>query len=154
MFGLTPWNRNKSLLSNTMDAPMQAMNEFRNVFDRMFNDFPMLVLDRADMPRTWGLNLEEADREVIVRAELPGFELNDLDVHLADNVLTIEAKHKEERKEGTNGENAFDRHVRRSITLPNGLNLDSVNAKYRNGVLEVHIARKEEVQGRRIEIAG
>lgn len=171
MFGLLPWSReSRTSLTPRLDTPFRWMEgEFRNMFDRFFNDMPVGMIDRADLPRPWGLELQENEKEVVVRAELPGFELNDLDVHLRDNVLTIEARHSEETREGERREYGERResheereyreprdrsyqHVRRAITLPSGLDVERIEANYRNGVLEVHVPRKPEQQGRRIEV--
>jgi HSP20 family protein len=133
-------------------------DEFQSLFDRFFGDWPMTMGDTMTQnffPRNWDLDLEEKDKEVVVRAELPGFEANNIDVHLANNVLTIEArKEVKEGKEGTeNGNRNFMDQVRRSLTLPAGLDTSgTVDAHYRNGILEVHIPRVPEAQGRRIEV--
>ena len=61
--------------------------------------------------------MREAENEVVVRFELPGFEANELNVHLTGNVLVVEASH----REGEPGKEEETASARRSITLPEGL---------------------------------
>jgi len=97
-----------------------------------------------------GLDLEEMENEVVVRAEVPGFEPNELELMLRDNTLTIRAEH----REPVEGKAAERRHARleRTVTLPAGVEPDKIEARYRNGVLEVHVPRAPEAKPRRIEV--
>jgi HSP20 family protein len=98
----------------------------------------------------WGFDMEERENEVVVRAEVPGFEPTELDISLQGNTLTVRAEHAEPAK----GETGERRHARleRSMTLPTGVDPEKVEARYRNGVLEVHIPRSPEAKPRRIEV--
>jgi HSP20 family protein len=98
----------------------------------------------------WGFEMEEGEKEVVVRAETPGFEASELEVPLRDNVLTLRAEHHEPAEKG-----AVERRqarMERTVTLPAGIEPDKVEARYRNGVLEVHVPRTPEAQPRRIEV--
>jgi HSP20 family protein len=129
-------------------------DEFQSLFDRFLGGWPMInasdTLTQNYFPRHWDLAVEERDKEVVFRAELPGFEVKNIDVHFANNVLTIEAR-KEVHGGKEGGEQQFD-HVRRSFTLPAGLDADNINANYRNGILEIQVPRLPENHGRRIEV--
>jgi HSP20 family protein len=117
--------------------------EMGTLLDRMFGVEPM----------PWGLEVEELEKEVVIRAEAPGFEAPDFDIHLMGEVLTIRAEHKAEKgKEGGPEDERRCATVRRSVTLPPGIDVEKVAAAYRNGVLEVHLPRKPEALGRRIEV--
>ena len=97
--------------------------------------------------RFWDFDMETNENEVIVRAEMPGFEANDIEVSVEENVLTICAENKKE------GEKERDyRSFHRTVTLPAGIDRDRVAATYRNGVLELHIPRKEEAKPKRIRV--
>ena len=95
------------------------------------------------------LNVTENEQEIVVRAELPGFEQNEIDVRLSDNMLTIKAE-KEKKGDGLEEYRTFYR----TITLPSGIDGEKVQATYRNGVLELHIPRAEAARPRRIQIQG
>lgn len=153
MFGLTPLTRRSTMPAEVnRNDPFQVMrHQFDTLFDRMMGEWPLALRDDFEFPRRWGLEVEETETAVVVKAELPGFEVNDIDLHLTDNVLTIEAKHKVEVEGKEENEKEF-RHMRRSFTLPGNLDLEKVEATYRNGVLEVTLPRTPEAQGRRIEV--
>jgi HSP20 family protein len=94
--------------------------------------------------------MEEGEKEVVVRAEIPGFEASELEVTLRNNLLTLLAEHREPAAEGA----AERRQARleRTVMLPPGIDPEKVEARYRNGVVEVHVPRTPEAQPRRIEV--
>jgi HSP20 family protein len=99
--------------------------------------------------RIWDFDVTENEREIVVRAELPGFDENELDVQLTNDTLTIKA---EREQKGEEQEEC--RSFRRSVTLPSAIDPENVQATYHNGVLELHIPRAEGAQPRRIKIQG
>jgi HSP20 family protein len=92
--------------------------------------------------------MEEREKEFVVRAEVPGFEANELVVNLTGNMLTIRAEHKVARE----GKEEVERRFERTFTVPTGVIPEKIEALYRNGVLEVHLPRSPEPEGRRIEV--
>jgi len=124
-------------------------------FDTLFNDFfGNWVAPRQRSGRAgWGLDLDENDHEVTVRAEVPGFEPNDLDVQLSDNRLVIQAEHRQEEKSEGMREQSY-RTFRRALSLPPGLNIDKAEASCRNGVLEIHVPWSESRCGRKLSVKG
>jgi HSP20 family protein len=157
MFNLTPW-RSKEREGGTAVGPrreqhplFQLRNEFDNLFNRFFGNWPTpFAGDMGDL--NTGFEMEDTDKEVIIRAEAPGFEAEDFDVQIAGNLLTVKAHHKQESKE-TKGEYQFaERHLERSVTLPAGADPNQVEARYHSGVLELRIARSPEAQAKRIEV--
>ena len=97
--------------------------------------------------RLWDFAVSENDREIVVRAEIPGFEPNELDVQINNDMLTIKAE-KEQKGERQEEYRSFYRSVR----LPPGLDTEKVQPSYRNGVLELHIPRVEGAKPRRITV--
>jgi HSP20 family protein len=125
----------------------------RHEFDSLFDDF----FSRWPAPTTvgWGLDVEDTGKEVIVRAEAPGFEAGEFDVQLRGDQLYIRAEHKEEEKKSEGEEQSFSNRYgvyERWLTLPSGLDADKVEARYRNGVLEVHLPKTPEAVGRKIQV--
>jgi HSP20 family protein len=123
--------------------------EFDTLFDRFFGGFPVPLDPELNQMQRWDFNVDDQDKEVVVRAELPGFGEKDLDVQLHDNMLTIRAEKQQE-----NGEDRRSLSFHRTVTLPSGIDADKVTATYRNGVLEMHIPKTEQAKGRRIPIQG
>jgi HSP20 family protein len=99
--------------------------------------------------RVWDFDVKENDKEIVVRAEVPGFEEKELDVQLNNGVLTIKGE-KEQKDDGREEYRSFYR----SVTLPDGINADKAQATYRNGVLELHIPRAEGTQPKHIQVQG
>lgn len=159
MFNLTPWK--KTTATNREPVPYQAnpLAELRNEFNTLFNQFLSNWADpfgtEFGLSRSWGLDVEDGAQEVVVKAEVPGFEPGELDVQVSGNVLTVKAE-KQEEKKGKKGNGQFEaqryRSFHRSVTLPPGTNPDQIQARYRNGLLEVHVPKSEEAKGKRIPI--
>jgi len=132
----------------------QMRRDLDTLFDRFFGRWPPLdTPELLDYP-VWGLKLEETDKELIVRAEAPGFEVGDFEVDLVGDVLLITAVRKPARVEKEEKEKLEARTVemKRYVNLPPGIDPAKVEAFYRNGVLEVRLPKTAEAAGRRIEV--
>jgi len=151
MFGLMPRTKKSSLLPRTERPFGWIPNRLETYFDRLFGEM-MPWSETPEWPYTWGLTMEEKEKEIFVRAELPGFEPAELKVEVTPELLTVEAEHKKEVEKGKEVAEREYAHAKREITLPPGIELEKVEAVYRNGVLEIHIPRKPEAVGRRIEV--
>jgi HSP20 family protein len=132
-----------------MEEPFrQLRRELDSLFGTFFDFWPVPTNREG-----WGLEMEELDKEVVIRAEAPGFEAKDFVIHLTGDVLTIRAE--KEVAKGKEGEPEVEsRHafLRRSLTVPPGIDPEKIEAIYRNGVLEVHLPKTPEAVGRRIEV--
>lgn len=149
MFALTPRRMRTPALLPRMETPLAWMpEEFTNLFNRFFPTLPLV--ETAEWPYRWNLTMEELEKEFLVRVELPGFAPEEVKVELLGERLLIEAEHKEPA-EKPEAERAYT-HVKRELTLPPEIEPEKVEAVFRNGVLEVHVPRKPEAVGRRIEV--
>jgi HSP20 family protein len=97
---------------------------------------------------------EEKDSFVIV-ADIPGVDPNDIEVHMENGMLTIKGEKESEKKEEREGykrvERSFGSFYRR-FSLPDTADAEKITAKSNNGVLEVRIAKQEQVQPRKISV--
>lgn len=151
MFALMPWTeRMPALLPRTQTPFGWLPEEFARLFNRFLTTWPVAELSERVYPR--GLTMEEKEKEVIVRSELPGFEPGELKVEVLGERLTVEAEHREPAEKAAEPAERAYAHVRRVVTLPPGVEPEKTEAVYRNGVLEVHIPRSPEAVGRRIEV--
>lgn len=149
MFSLIPWRRERreSVLMPREDPFRLMRREFETLMDRYFGSWPVLETNE------WGLDVEEKEEEVLVRAEVPGFEPGEVNIMLQGDVLSIEAEHKEVKgKEGEDGSERRFAQMKKSLLLPPGIDREKVEANYRNGLLEVHLPRTPEARPRRIEV--
>lgn len=102
------------------------------------------------------MDVSETDSEVRIKAELPGVSENDIDVSLDEDVLTIRAEKKEERKEEREGVHLSERAFgtfQRSLRLPFRVDPEQVQARFENGVLSVALPKTHpQERNRRIQI--
>jgi len=127
--------------------------ELQDRFDSLVNQFwndPNSIWDDTD-PWTsgWGCDVEDSDKELVVRAEAPGFEPDEIDIEMSGDRLVLKAEHREETKK--NG-GTYHSTFYRSMTLPKGIEADQINAEYKNGVLEVHLPKGPEAKAKRIPV--
>jgi HSP20 family protein len=97
----------------------------------------------------------DRDNEVFVRAALPGFRKEDIDISVSDNLLTIRGKTEHEKEE--KDEHYFHREIGRSdmlrtVSLPVAVIEDKAEASFKDGILELHLPKVEKAKPRRIEI--
>jgi HSP20 family protein len=126
----------------------------RTEFDRLFEDYfrgwgglPAWPAERGN----WGLDVDDQDDKIVIRAEAPGFEPDDFDVQVRDDQLTLCACQSEEKQE-EGGRHWHQQELFRSVPLPHGVDADHVDAEYRNGVLTVTVPKSEKSKSRRIEV--
>jgi len=140
---------------NKMDYGLDAFrNDILSVFDDFFTFSPTTLFESKWAPT---VDITEDEKVLHVKAEVPGIDEKDLTVTLENNVLTISGEKKEERKE----ENKDNRYIvserrfgsfYRSIRLPEGIKADKIEAKFKNGVLNIEIPREESAQPKKIKI--
>jgi HSP20 family protein len=98
--------------------------------------------------------MEEADHYVL-KADMPGMAEDDVSIEVNDNVLTISGERRAEQEARQGGwhrvERSFGRFSR-SVSLPQGVDLDQIAASFDRGVLEVRIPKPEETKPRRVSI--
>jgi len=98
--------------------------------------------------------VEEADHYVL-RADLPGVSENDVDIEVDGGVLIVSGERRSEHEERKDGYYRIERasgRFSRSLTLPEGIDPDGIQAAYENGVLEVTIPKPEQSKPRRVQV--
>jgi HSP20 family protein len=102
------------------------------------------------------VDIYETENEIVVRADLPGIDPNDIDIRIENNVLTIkgERRMQQEVKEENyyRGEAAYGT-FNRSFTLPSAVDEDKINAEFRVGVLKITLPKKEQAKPKQIKVA-
>jgi HSP20 family protein len=126
--------------------------EVNRVFDAFFGQ-------GASASRRWvpAMDLVETEDHLVLKADLPGLGSDDVEIEIKDGVLTVSGERRADHEEKSEGyfrvERSFGRFSR-SLTLPKGVEADSVAAEFDDGVLEVRIPKPEERKPHRVEIAG
>jgi len=137
-------------------ASLQIYDPFAGqAVETLFRHF--LRPERGDHAAPKGIRLDvvESDKGYVVRAEIPGVSKDDIHVAVEGNQVTIAAEVKAvEHAEGTRVLRTERYHgdVYRSFTLPVDLDEATSEARYENGVLELKLAKKPAVAGRKLTI--
>lgn len=139
---------------NPGPAVMRLRDEFDRLVHGLFGNFPPLAAFDGEV-RGWGLEVEDEDELVRVRAELPGFEPGDFDLRVEDGRLIIRAAKKNEAKaeKGRPGEYR-EEGCYEVIALPAGIDKDKVAAKYLSGVLTVTLPKTAAGKPMRVPVVG
>jgi HSP20 family protein len=148
-----PVKREENSLWGDMDRDMQRFfedfGEFGSVgslLSRLFKENAgsnMKVLPRVDF--------SETDKEYIVEAELPGVKEKDVDISISnEGVLTIQGKRETTQEQKERNYYRLERSYgsfERAIALPTDSDSDKANAEFKNGILTLHIPKKEPAAG-------
>lgn len=141
--------------------PIREISSIQNEVNRLFDTFfdAPAASGRGTGPRRWmpPMDLTERDGAFILRADLPGVSEEDVSVELDERVLTVSGERKSVTEGERDGVHRIERgygHFSRSLTLPEGVEADAIEASFDRGVLEVRIPKPVERKPRRIAIAG
>jgi HSP20 family protein len=138
--------------------PVRELTTLQNEMNRLFGTvFDTPAQGSGGTLRRWmpAMDLVETEGHFVLRADLPGLSEEDVNIELEDRVLTVSGERKAEHPESQDGylrvERAFG-SFSRSLTLPEGIDPESVAASFDRGVLEVQIPKPEERKPRKISI--
>ena len=136
--------------------PYREMDGMSRLMDRWFRDIPRVWVDEADGAEGYvPLDLYETDNEVVVQAALPGVKLEDIDIQISGDTLTIrgESKHEEEeKKRDYYRQESWYGSFARSVALPVQVDADRADAVFENGVLKLTIPKAEEAKPKTIKV--
>jgi HSP20 family protein len=140
--------------------PIAELNTIQTEMNRLFNSFfdQSASTGRGGVPgRRWipAMDLVETGDHYVLRADLPGLTDRDVNVELQDNVLTISGERKAEDTVEQEGYYRLERAFggfSRSLTLPDGVEADAVQAHFDRGVLEIRIPKPEQKKSRQVQI--
>ncbi|HET9764469.1 MAG TPA: Hsp20/alpha crystallin family protein [Casimicrobiaceae bacterium] len=100
------------------------------------------------------VDVHETEEEYLVKVDLPGVKADDVNVEVNDNVLSISgSRAADETGQSQLVERPYGSFVR-TLTLPQGVDSDSIEAGYRDGVLELRIPKPAEQKPKKITIGG
>lgn len=138
--------------------PFRQMQErFNRAWGENFFDLFKPMAEENWSLAAWSpaCDIYENDNEIVVKAELPEVKKEDVHVAIENNVLTIrgERKFSEETKQENyhRVERSYGEFMR-SFTLPNFVDATKVNADFKDGILRVTLAKREEAKPKQIEV--
>ena len=141
--------------------PARELQGIQQEMNRLFNSFfdaPAGNGAAGGASRRWvpAMDLVETDDHFVLRADLPGLDEGDVKLEVADDVLTLSGERRVEHEAKKDGFYRLERGAgafSRSLTLPEGVDADAIEASFDRGVLEVRIPKPEQRKPRRVEIA-
>jgi HSP20 family protein len=135
-------------------ALLMKPEPFSQEVNRLFNTL-FEVGDAQTQRWVPAMDLVEADDHFVLRADLPGLSEEDVSIEIQDNTLVVSGERKAEQEQRERGWYRVERasgHFSRSLTLPEGVDPESISAEFDRGVLEIRIPKPEERKPRRVAI--
>ena len=154
-------------------GPFSIMRRISDEMDRFFENFGMgrSLMSGGEsgqwgeqgyggrsMPSMWSPHVEvcERDGKLLIEADLPGMKREDINVQVERDAIVIQGERKAHQTSDQGGYYRSERSYGsfyRAIPLPEGTNVDSAQASFRDGVLEIELdAPREPPRGRRLDI--
>ncbi|HUL06298.1 MAG TPA: Hsp20/alpha crystallin family protein [Candidatus Acidoferrum sp.] len=151
----------------------QPFESLRQEMDRVFDDFtrgfgrfplsrslfdvePMLRYESTAGLSAPAVDVVENEKEYRITAELPGLDEKDIEVNVADDMLSIRGEKKEEREEKAKNYHLSERRYgsfQRTFQLPAGIDAEKIAASFQKGVLTVTLPKTPEAQKKEKKIA-
>lgn len=160
---LAPWKRDEARMQRYEGDPFVAFRqEMNRLMEGFFEDMWMPSLWREERLTTFTprIDVTDNDTELVVTAELPGVDPQDVEITVTGNALTLKGEKKSEREEKDEGRNyyrlersygAFSRQIQ---LPPDVVDVDQVDASYHNGVLTIRLPKLAPAQSvvKKIEV--
>ena len=124
--------------------------------NRVFGDLLGRTGEESNLtPWAPAVDIYETENELVVKADLPEVNPQDLDIRVENNILTIRGERKFENKVNEDNYLRIERaygSFSRSFSLANSVNSDAIKADYQNGVLTLSIPKREEAKPKQIKV--
>jgi HSP20 family protein len=143
---ISPWTR-------TYDPFTSLQREVERVFEDFTRGFPGFAAPTTEL--TPKMDASETDKEFELTFELPGLEERDVEINVADNVLTVRGEKKAEKEQKEKDYRVVERSYgsfARSVELPVGAEPDKITATITKGVLKVTVPKPAPAVTKKVEI--
>jgi HSP20 family protein len=135
---------------------LSLQQEIDQLFEDFTRGFPAFGGTTSMTPMTVPtMDVAETDKEIEITAELPGLEEKDVQINVADNVLTIRGEKKAEKEQKDKNYRLVERSYgsfERSLELPKGVDIDAIKASIDKGVLKVVVPKPAPAQSKKVEV--
>lgn len=129
--------------------PLSNMRVFEDAITRLMSE------PRAGRPWSPAVDILETENELVLKADLPDVDLNDIDVRVENQTLTLKGERKFEKEDSAKGFHRIERGYGtfvRSFAVPAIVDTEKVAADYKNGVLTVKLPKKEAAKPRSVKV--
>jgi HSP20 family protein len=125
---------------------------------RFFEDAITRLMSEPRTGRPWSpaVDIVETQDALKLKADLPDVKLEDIDVRVEHQTLTVRGKRSFEKDENVKGYHRIERSYGdfvRSFSVPDTIDTDKVSADYKNGVLTISLPKKEAARPRQVKVA-
>lgn len=142
----------------TRYSPLRELLTMNDRLNRVFDEAYGHSTGNLDYGQ-WmpAVDLKEEENQFVLLADMPGMAKEDMDIHVENNVLTLQGERRfaeeAEKQSYHRVERAYGKFVR-SFALPTRVQADAISASYKDGILEVMIPKAEESKPKKIAIKG
>ncbi len=154
---LAPWRRrSEALTKDNGDIFTSFQNEMNQLFNKFNGDFELAPAFAAGEKWLPAMDVQDTEKELVIKAELPGVQEKDIDVSVENSVLTVKGEKRSEKEE--KGKDFYRKECScgsflRSVQLPCEVDRDKVEATLKNGVLNIRLPKTVEAQKQARKIA-
>lgn len=138
--------------------PFRELEDMQSRLNRLFGDAPFPRMGEDSMSFSgWSpaVDVQETDKEYLIKADLPDVKKEDVKVELLDGALTIEGERQQEKEEKGKKfhkiEREYGKFLRR-FALPSEVDRSKVQAEFKNGVLNVHLPKSATAKPTAVEV--
>lgn len=138
--------------------PFRDLATLRERMNRLFEEAYTSRGEEKDMvASTWNpsVDIYEKENELVLKAELPGIDENDIEIKIEDNTITLKGDRKFEKETKEENYHRIERSYGsfyRSFTLPRNIDQDKIRAESENGILKVTMPKKAELKPKKVKI--
>src|SRR6266581_482754 len=150
---IVPGGNSNTLMSLSNYDPLAhfpaTFRTFEDAIARMLNE------PRGTRPWSPSVDIYETENELVLKADLPDVKLEDIEVRVENQTLTLKGERKFEEDQSVRGYHRIERSYgtfTRSFTVPATVDSDKVAAEFKNGVLTVTLPKKEAAKPRQVKI--
>ena len=143
--------------------PFKELSTIRHEMDRLFED--MLSMGDRDWMGLHGIGgkwtpaveMEETEKELVLKAEIPGIDAKDLEVEVGEDRVTISGEHKEEKRTEDKEKNYFHSEFhygkfQRVIPLPMSIKPDEIKSDFKHGILTLTMPKVGDVAKKVVKV--
>jgi HSP20 family protein len=141
---------------NRWEQPFRGATTLQEQINRVFGDGVGRTGEESNLtPWAPCVDIYETENELVVKADLPDVNPQDLDIRVENNILTIRGERNFEDKVNEDNYLRIERtygSFSRSFSLATSVNSEAIKADYQNGVLTLSIPKREEAKPKQIKV--
>src|ERR1700719_2507649 len=142
---------------NRLEQPFRGATTLQEQINRVFGDVVGRAGEESNLtPWAPAVDIYETENELVVKADLPDVNPQDLDIRVENNILTIRGERKFATKVNEDNYLRIERaygSFSRSFSLANSVKSESIQADYHNGVLTLSLPKREEAKPKQIKVS-